>query len=215
MLPILNLFHHLIIYILSRWSGVHSIVSSHTSIMHETSILTGSQLLPKTKKMLANDLVGWMETIAKERDTEITAVPFQYEAFVKPPDWSVESAIKLVLDGPILVLIKECFDESLRILAEKKPQFFSRRQVDSFLTSSASKANLRQDSPSKSSTNVTNVDMEALRERHKKWFPDEWKFYSTILQQFESELLASKSIDKGQILSCRQRIKEQFEIMSK
>jgi len=154
------------------------------------------------KLILADDFVGWMETLHKEGDSGIAAVPYQFEAL----DDDLDTAIDLITgeDPEVLVLITACTNSSIRLLAEKKPQFFSSETVARFLESPKVSANKRRKKDS------AKWDMTLMRRRHKTMFSKDWDFYAAALLQFRGELLSSR-LSRSEVDSCTQKLDEIYQ----
>ena len=154
------------------------------------------------KLILADDFVGWMETVHKEGGTDIVAVPYQFEAL----DDDLDTAIDLITgeDPEVLVLLTACTNSSIQLLAEKKPKFFSSETVARFLKSPEASANKRR------KKDAAKWDMTLMRRRHKKVFSKDWDFYAAALLQFRGELLSSM-LSRSEVDSCIQKLDEIYE----
>lgn len=155
------------------------------------------------KLIIAGDFPGWMKKLHEEFGTNAMeeddpmAVPYQYEAVHS----DVNRAIELTTgdDPEVLVLMSACTHVSMLLLAKKKPQFFSVDSVEFFFESPQSTANkatsLKRSSPD---FNVTE-----MRDLHKKFFADDWKFYAAVVEQFKRDL-ESSGISSLKIEKCMQ-----------
>lgn len=157
------------------------------------------------KNILDDNFAGWMRNLNnkeyKRGDQDI-----QFEAL----DDDLDTAINYITgDTPeVFVLTSDCVSTSIRLLAEKKPQFFSVEKVETFLNSSLSNANRREnrvDSKPKAYFNKTR-----MKERHKILFPEEWHFYGVALIQFRKELLSS-TLPLSEVEGCLKKLDQIIE----
>ena len=118
------------------------------------------------KKLLDDDISGWMKTIHEENDeTGFQGHPYQYSAL---HDYSVDKAVQLIstttstttkttttttstggggngnddtatIPPEVFVLTCDCMEASLRLLTERFPQFIDASYVEQFITESPKK----------------------------------------------------------------------------
>lgn len=149
------------------------------------------------EKLMGNDLEGWMQLLYEEDGSKVFDIPYQYVFLAEDAD----DAIRLIQgDSPrILTLVNDCFDTSVRLLVDKKPQFFTPGVVDSFLNSTASAANLRRDKSGKGKA------LGILRAKAMEWFEEDFSVYYAAVQQFQRHM-ASSSLDPREIDLCNQKL---------
>jgi hypothetical protein len=97
----------------------------------------------------------------------------------------VDKAIELITgDSPnVTVLVNECFEASLRLLAEKVS--LQDDAVDSFVKSEDYVLNVSE----KRKYNATELAaLNRLRELSKRELSDEYKFYNAAVQQFKRQI---------------------------
>ena len=141
------------------------------------------------ERILADDFFGWLDVIQQERRSSyIISHPFMHEAFHP----NVDKAIELITgDNPeIMITSSDCVDMSLRLLANKKPQFFDEKRLDAFLHSDSVNSRKRDKSTTKNYFNQT-----LAREMHKKIFPEDWKFYNAAVKQMRKILLETDELN--------------------
>jgi len=81
----------------------------------------------------------------------------------------------------VIVLVNECFEASLRILATKVS--IQTEAVDVFLRSEDYRSNV-----SEKHNSTESVNMADLRDRSKLYLSNEYKFYNAAVEQFKREL---------------------------
>ena len=148
----------------------------------------------QNERLLADDLEGWLKLMA----TEAAERQDQYAFLAENP----EKAISLVQgDSPrILTFVHDCFDTSVRLLVDRKPQFFTLGAAESFLNSTRSTANRR---PKK--TNDEEAKLRRIREKAKRWFKDDYRFYHAAIEQFRRHL-ASSNLEPSEIAACNAKL---------
>ena len=138
------------------------------------------------QRILEGDFVGWMELIFKEG-----TVPhgMQY-TFI---DEDVDKAIELITgdDPNVIVLVNECFEASLRLLARKVS--IPMGAVDVFLLSEDYRLN---ESERHNTTELAYESLVEMRERCKAHLTKEYKFYNAAVEQFRRQL---SSLDASQL----------------
>ena len=167
--------------------------------------------------MVHNNLTQFMELLnieggVHQYDSGVYDIPNQYRQLGETPD----IAISLIEgDSPrILALVTECFDASLMLLQELKPQFFTTRSVQKFLKSNTTKSNIRRKKGNHTAAGMGNKTSnnndetllsEHLRAKAKIWFKQDYTFYHAALHQFR-RLLSHSSLPRNVTESCYQRL---------
>ena len=157
------------------------------------------------KNILDDNFAGWMRNL-NNKEYKRWYLEIQFKAL----DDDLDTAINYITgDTPeVFVLTSDCVSTSIRLLAEKKPQFFSVEKVETFLNSSMSNANRRDNRVnSKPKAYFTKTRM---KERHKILFPEEWHFYGVALIQFRKELLSS-TLPLSEVEGCLKKLDQIIE----
>ena len=103
----------------------------------------------------------------------------------------------------ILALVNDCFDTSLRLLIEKRPRFYDRGAVESFLNSTKATANKRRKKPKE---DEPHIDMASLREKAKVWFEPDYRFYHAAIEQFQRHMASSNRLDPVDVAACNMKL---------
>jgi hypothetical protein len=142
-------------------------------------------------RVCAGDLEGWMDLLHKENGGRAVGVPYQYEIF----DNNITHAISLIQGDapPIVVLLQECYEESLRFMEHK----FSLAQgsTDAFLKSNQQHLNPTRGIVKKQ---TDDDDEEKLRRVAMTLFPDDFKFYNAAVAMFQNHV-ASINLDLSSV----------------
>jgi hypothetical protein len=162
------------------------------------------------KLILSNDFPGWIEKLHQEYGTDAMeehdplGIPYQHETLHDEFDTAV-SLIKGE-DPEVLVLISECTETSMRLLAEKKPQFFDEKDVEQFLRTSEAKANGSRSKNKERPFNVTH-----MKDIHKQYFQRDWEFYAIAVEQFIMSLQGS-NLAQSEIDECIKKLHKDINI---
>eukprot|EP00957_Ditylum_brightwellii_P124576 9494731-Ditylum_brightwellii.AAC.1 len=144
--------------------------------------------------------------IEQKFETKIVTLPFMYKAV----DANIDTAVKLISgnDPEIFILTSDCVEVSLRLLADKKAQFFDAERVDRFLQSSSSNANKREDKPAKKFNHTL------AKSIHKEYFHDDWKLYNASLFQMKNVLIGSNlNASDADYKECMRKIDDKLAYM--
>lgn len=162
------------------------------------------------KLILSNDFPGWIEKLHQEFGTDAMekddplGIPYQHEAL----HHEFDTAVSLIKgeDPEVLVLISECTEASMRLLAEKKPQFFDEKAVEQFLRTSEAKANGSRSKNTERPFNVTH-----MKDIHKRYFQRDWEFYAIAVEQFIMSLQGS-NLKQSEIDECIKKLQKDIII---
>ena len=80
--------------------------------------------------------------------------------------------------------LTDCFDTSIRLLAEKKAQLFDTARLDKYLQATKVPKRKREAKP-------YNFNYTLAESIHKQYFHADWKFYNAALIQMKEALLSS------------------------
>jgi hypothetical protein len=141
----------------------------------------------------SGDFSQWMKELAMNRSkNEVCALQFEYL------NDNVDRAISMLGSSNITVFLNECFEASLRLMELK----YALRPgaVDAFLHSNF---NLN-----KGAYNGTpeSVRLSELREQSKLYFPNEYKFYGAVAEQFKHQMSSSKVITPQLMEECLHKL---------
>ena len=160
--------------------------------------------------MLANDLEGWMELLATEPRRSFH-LPYQRGALMETDDWDLathwiqpqaqQEQLSSNSRPHIFVVIQECFEASVWLLAETFPAYFESDATRKYLADTEQQQ--RNVSPQSNATDK--VDMGVLRERAKAWFVNDFTFYQTGVDQFKKRLVTSQ-VDPAIVSGCLQKL---------
>jgi hypothetical protein len=121
-------------------------------------------------------------------------IPYQYRYF---DNHNISNAISLIQGDapPIVVLLQECFEESLRFMEHKFS--LAEGSTDAFL-----KSNHHHENPTTTKgiigINQTDDDEEKLQTVAMKYFPDDFKFYNAAVAMFQNHV-ASINLDLSSV----------------
>jgi len=126
----------------------------------------------------SGDFPMWLELLWRQKS------PFdmQYEYL----DRNATTAIEMMENETVHVYLNACFDTSLRLMAR---QYHIGSIVEMFLRNST----VVQSNNNKAQylNLFTKEQLKKLREKAKKWFEDEYRFYNAAVQQFQRQLASS------------------------
>ena len=127
------------------------------------------------RRVKEGDFHGWMELVFVEQEMPHGT---QYH-FI---DDNVDKAISLITGKSpnVTVLMNECLEASLRVVENKLS--FKVGSVDAFLRS--------QSNVSEKTNTPDLANQNQLRQRSKRYFPNEYKFYNAAVEQFKQQLLS-------------------------
>ena len=152
----------------------------------------------QNERIMANDLEGWMEAMHSEGGSNDVGIPYQHHFFANDAD----EAIALIQgDSPqIFTLLNECFATSVRLLIDKKPQFFVAGGAESFLAnSSMSVWRVRKEATASRAT------LDRVRKKAMVWFEDDFRFYDAARESFRRHL-ATSNLSSSEIEACNRRL---------
>jgi hypothetical protein len=162
--------------------------------------------------LLTGNLPGFVELQSRLNETVTINSAFQYRYLSD----SVDDAIAMVREYParIMVLINECFEVSLRLLAETFPQFVDLQSVETYLGETThvkyTQGNASIPIVLRATSEMGPVQPYRLDDlRHKSrtsWLADDYRFYEAAVDAFKERLAASRHINRESIQECYRRL---------
>jgi hypothetical protein len=162
--------------------------------------------------LLTGNLQGFIELQSRLNESVTINSAFQYRYLSE----SIDDAIAMVRDSPVrvLVLINECFEVSLRLLAETFPHFVDPKSVETYLgvTTHAKYTQGNSSIPIvlRATSEMGPVQPYRLDDlRHKSrtaWLADDYRFYEAAVDAFKERLAASRQLDRESIQECYRRL---------
>jgi hypothetical protein len=136
-------------------------------------------------------MLQWMKEFPMNPD----CCGFQFE-FV---DANVDKAVAMLGSSNITVFVNECFEASLRLMED----YYNLRPgaADAFI-----KTTQKLNAGAYDETSEKN-QLTELREWTKSYFPNEYKFYGAVVQQFKQQLSLSKVISPQLMHECLETLK--------
>jgi hypothetical protein len=167
---------------------------------------------PEEHALLANgDLAGFVELQSRLNETVTINSAFQYRYLAE----SADEAMAMVRDNParVFVLINECFEVSLQLLAETLPHFVDPAHVRTFLDET-SRVRYTQGNASipivlRATSEMGPVQpyrLDDLRRKSRTWLADDYRFYDAAVDVFRQRLAASRQLDPEAIQDCYRRL---------
>jgi hypothetical protein len=167
---------------------------------------------PEEHALLVNgDLAGFVELQSRLNETITINSAFQYRYLAEKAD----EAIAMVRDNParVFVLINECFEVSLQLLAETFPHFVDPAHVRTFLDET-SRVRYTQGNASipivlRATSEMGPVQpyrLDDLRHTSRTWLADDYRFYDAAVDVFRQHLAASRQLDPEAIQDCYRRL---------
>jgi hypothetical protein len=134
-----------------------------------------------TKRMYAQVESGnfshWLELLW----SQYNVLDMQYEYLSR----NATTAIEMMENGTVDVYVNECFDTSLRYMAQR----YHMGPVEDFLqNSTVVQSNANKDAYA---NRFKQEQLLKLRENAKVWFPDEYRFYNAAVRQFQRKVALS------------------------
>ena len=132
------------------------------------------------ERVRAGDFAGWLYLLYSEKQTPVNA---QYEYI----HYDIDKAISVITgDSPkVMVLVNECFEASLRLMENKFT--IQTGAADNFMQSSSFHSSQGNE------INATeSLNLDELRKRSKRYFPEEYRFYNAAVDQLKRQLDESR-----------------------
>jgi len=130
-------------------------------------------------------LEGWLQllhSMTRKRKFVSVDIPYQFRMFWGP---TVDKALALIegKEPPVLILIQECFEESLRLWEHKFAPFSG--AADRFLTT---KESAKVNENTRFPTHREGDSYNSWRSTAEEWFSDDVKFYAAAVKQFWEQM---------------------------
>ena len=101
-------------------------------------------------------------------------------------DRNVTTAIEMMENGTVHVYVNECFEASLRLMAER----YGFGDVDEILMKDSKV--IQANTNKKQYTDLfTKEELDKLRESAKVWFAEEYRFYNSAVLQLQRQFLSA------------------------
>jgi hypothetical protein len=128
------------------------------------------------KQVINGNFPRWLELLHQQKS------PFQMQ--YNYLDRNATTAIEMMENGTVHVYVNECFEASLRLMAER----YGFGDVDEILKDSeAIQANTNKHYTSL----FTKEELTKLRESAKVWFAEEYRFYNLAVLQLQRQFLSA------------------------
>jgi hypothetical protein len=163
-------------------------------------------------RMLDGDLIGFLKLQSQILRPMTVNSAFQYLYLSD----SLSEAISMVRDSPVRVvaLVHECFDVSLRLLADLFPDLLDPEDVKTYLarqgngTSQRVASAARFPPPSELVRPVQPYRLDEVRNQSEGWLTGDYLFYRAAVEQFRRWLEASRlDLSEPSVRDCYRRLK--------
>lgn len=165
--------------------------------------------------ILTKNLTCFVHQLHTQGGARVVGATAQYKLL----DSNFDRAIKLITPSAssparVLILINECFDASLHLLADSLPQIFTsslkgnrtmqsrraRKALRRYLSSHSTRINTGRH---RKSSNLT--DLESLQEDARRWFSKDFYFYKAAVWQFQ-DYLRKSNVDESLVQACQKAL---------